>query len=60
MYHQKFQKKKIVFSSHFEGHGRKDQQLEPDPDPEPDPDLLITYSDPYQHVTDPEHCQLGL
>ncbi len=43
--------KKIVFCWRIEGQGRKQQ----DPDPlvrGPDPD-------PYQNVTDPQHCSLG-
>jgi hypothetical protein len=45
-------REKNFFCLRLEGHRRKEQDREPDPDPlvrGPEPD-------PYQNVTDPEHC----
>jgi hypothetical protein len=58
MYLQKVISKKIIFCWRLEGYWRKEQDPELDPNQDPlviygsaDPDL-----DPYQNVTDPEHC----
>jgi hypothetical protein len=54
MYLQKVISRKTFFLNSFfwrlEGQGRKEK------DPELDPDPLVKCADPYQNVTDPQHC----
>ncbi len=48
----------FFFRFRLDGHWRKWQDPEPDPDPNPDPLARGADPDPYQNVTDPQHCPI--